>query len=144
MKKINFLLFLMLVPCLAFGAVRGDSNTRIGINRISQAGARIPVITTAATVHTAQSVAVPTTTQKTMTNVSKTSDSDNNNSQSSKETVVNSEVTEVIENIEPDTGNCRDAYRECMDEFCLLDESQGERCACSNNIIFPSTEFSSL
>ena len=31
-------------------------------------------------------------------------------------------------------ADCRDAYRECMDNFCLLDESQGERCACSNNI----------
>ena len=30
--------------------------------------------------------------------------------------------------------DCRDAYRECMDNFCLLDESQGERCACSDNI----------
>ena len=32
------------------------------------------------------------------------------------------------------SSDCRDAYRECMDEFCLLDESQGERCACSDNI----------
>ena len=32
------------------------------------------------------------------------------------------------------SGNCRDMYRECMDQFCLLDESQGERCACSDNI----------
>lgn len=32
------------------------------------------------------------------------------------------------------SGDCRDAYRECMDQFCLLDESQGERCACSDNI----------
>ena len=31
-------------------------------------------------------------------------------------------------------GDCRDAYRECMDNFCLLDENQGERCACSDNI----------
>ena len=30
--------------------------------------------------------------------------------------------------------NCRDAYRACMDEFCLLDESEGYRCACSSNI----------
>ena len=30
--------------------------------------------------------------------------------------------------------NCRDAYRACMDEFCLLGESEGERCACSDNI----------
>ena len=34
----------------------------------------------------------------------------------------------------PKSGNCRDAYRECMDEFCLLDESEGHRCACSSNI----------
>jgi len=32
------------------------------------------------------------------------------------------------------TGDCREAYRSCMDNFCLLDESQGERCACSENI----------
>ena len=31
-------------------------------------------------------------------------------------------------------GDCRAAYRQCMDDFCLLDENQGERCACSNNI----------
>ena len=30
--------------------------------------------------------------------------------------------------------NCRDAYRQCMDEFCLLDETEGGRCACSDNI----------
>ena len=30
--------------------------------------------------------------------------------------------------------DCRSAYRACMDEFCLLDESEGERCACSSNI----------
>ena len=30
--------------------------------------------------------------------------------------------------------NCREAYRACMDEFCLLSESEGERCACSENI----------
>lgn len=29
---------------------------------------------------------------------------------------------------------CRDAYRECMDDFCMLDESEGGRCSCSNNI----------
>lgn len=32
------------------------------------------------------------------------------------------------------SGSCRDAYRQCMDEFCLLDESEGYRCACSANI----------
>ncbi|MBD5389161.1 hypothetical protein HDR63_02810 [bacterium] len=32
------------------------------------------------------------------------------------------------------SASCRDAYRDCMDEFCLLDESEGFRCACSDNI----------
>ena len=32
------------------------------------------------------------------------------------------------------SGDCRKNYRACMDEFCLLDESEGERCACSSNI----------
>ena len=33
-----------------------------------------------------------------------------------------------------DNTECRAAYRECMDDFCLLDESEGERCSCSDNI----------
>lgn len=32
------------------------------------------------------------------------------------------------------SASCRDAYRDCMNEFCLLDESEGMRCACSDNI----------
>lgn len=36
--------------------------------------------------------------------------------------------------VSEDPAGCRDAYRNCMDQFCLLDESQGERCACSDNI----------
>ena len=32
------------------------------------------------------------------------------------------------------SSDCRDAYRACMDEFCMLDESEGYRCACSSNI----------
>lgn len=30
--------------------------------------------------------------------------------------------------------DCREEYRACMDDFCLLDESEGERCSCSDNI----------
>ncbi|MDR3208713.1 MAG: hypothetical protein LBT45_02575 [Rickettsiales bacterium] len=32
------------------------------------------------------------------------------------------------------TQSCHDDYVDCMDQFCLLDESEGERCACSDNI----------
>lgn len=34
---------------------------------------------------------------------------------------------------EPVGASCDD-YEDCMDQFCLLDESEGERCACSDNI----------
>jgi len=30
--------------------------------------------------------------------------------------------------------NCRDAFRNCMDDFCLRDATEGERCACSSII----------
>jgi hypothetical protein len=32
------------------------------------------------------------------------------------------------------SADCRTAYRDCMDQFCLLDESEGARCACTDNI----------
>lgn len=52
------------------------------------------------------------------------------------------EIVEVKETTEPekvaekklDGEECRDAYRECMDEFCMLDESEGGRCSCSDRI----------
>ena len=36
--------------------------------------------------------------------------------------------------IEKNSATCREAYRDCMDQFCLLDATEGERCACSSNI----------
>ena len=42
------------------------------------------------------------------------------------------EPVPVPEPVQPE--NCRDAYRQCMDDFCLLDETEGNRCACSDNI----------
>jgi hypothetical protein len=30
--------------------------------------------------------------------------------------------------------DCKTAYNDCMNQFCLLDESEGARCACSDNI----------
>lgn len=43
---------------------------------------------------------------------------------------------EIVEDDESDVvaGGCREEFRACMDEFCLLDESEGYRCACSSNI----------
>ena len=41
---------------------------------------------------------------------------------------------EAIVNAIMGPDECRTAYRECMDDFCLLDESEGGRCSCSDNI----------
>ena len=55
-------------------------------------------------------------------------------------TPAKTEKVEVVEEDEEDdedestSADCRDAYRECMDEFCLMDESEGDRCSCSDNI----------
>lgn len=55
-------------------------------------------------------------------------------------TPAKTEKVEVVEEDEEDDedestfADCRDAYRECMDEFCLMDESEGDRCSCSDNI----------
>ncbi|MDW2994631.1 MAG: hypothetical protein R8N24_01215 [Alphaproteobacteria bacterium] len=51
------------------------------------------------------------------------------------EEVYADEGSEIIEEqASPAPKSCRDAYRSCMDEFCLLDESEGYRCACSSKI----------
>ena len=129
MKLFNFLSLLMLVPTVAFGAVRGDSNTRVGVPRGSQTASRMPMVVTAATVQTAQSVATNANTGTTQ-NTQNTS----NNNQTNTETNTTQTNTTQAETVDATPANCRDAYRQCMDEFCLLDESQGERCACSDNI----------
>ncbi len=97
-------LFMLVLPAVAFGAGRGDGSARIGMNRGGQAAVRIP---SSSSHITELGVSADNGTTATV----------ENNSESEKE-----------------SGDCRDAYRECMDNFCLLDENQGERCACSNNI----------
>lgn len=112
----------VLFPGMVFGAVRTDA-ARIGVQRVSAAGARMPSGT---------SVKV-----KAVADVASETEG----------VVVDSEdfvVDDVVlpdesggignTNDETNTANCRDAYRTCMDEFCLLDESEGYRCACSSNI----------
>ncbi|MFQ6703519.1 MAG: hypothetical protein ACLRFP_00325 [Alphaproteobacteria bacterium] len=132
MKNIKILPLLLLLPTVAFGATRGDSSTRVGVTRVSQAAARIPAITTVAPVQTAHSVSVPANKNTTVTTTSNTVQTNNETVQTQTESVDVAEEPETTSSETPQ--NCRDAYRQCMDEFCLLDESQGERCACSDNI----------
>ena len=117
----------MLLPTVVFGATRVDSSSRVGVMRGSQTASRMPAVVTSATVQAAQSAAVNANTNNTQ------NASSNNQVTNETQTVVSQ--TETVEPVADATStNCRDAYRQCMDEFCLLDESQGERCACSDNI----------
>lgn len=129
MKMIKFLSLLVLAPTVAFGATRGDSSTRVGVPRGSQTASRMPMVVTAAAVQTAQSVTVNSN-ANTVQNTQNVS----NNNQTNTEKQTDAPQTETVATVDATPTNCRDAYRQCMDEFCLLDESQGERCACSNNI----------
>lgn len=119
--KLLFSLFL-LVPGLAFGADRSTSSVRVGVTRMSQAGARAPNMT----------VNIQPTTGNNAAPTVSTKPSGGGNDNSSSSAVVDEKVEEKTPAVS--TESCRDAYRACMDEFCLLDESEGSRCACSSNI----------
>ena len=117
---------LVLVPGMSFAAVR-DSNARVGVQRVSMAGARAPNIS--ANITTASGGKAngnPTMSSKVSSAAVEVADEVD----VAEEIVVSEEVGSAA----PKTGNCREAYRACMDEFCLLDESEGYRCACSSNI----------
>ncbi len=127
MKTGIFAVLMFLTPCVV-GAVTGRdaTNARIGMAgvRTSQAGTRIVAPTQPNTRVSGNSmektdVAVNAVVVNEVTDVAESPNTD------SMEGLKNETVT---------NENCRDSYRECMDEFCLLDESEGMRCACSDNI----------
>lgn len=119
MKLKVFLACMFLLPGIATAADRSDA--RVGVPRASQAGARAP---TSAKSYVASSE-----------NISETAV--NSGAVEQKNTLQKS--SDLDENTQNSTNNsklngCRDEYRSCMDQFCLLDESEGSRCACSSNI----------
>lgn len=125
MKLGIFLGLLFLLPGFADAATRGDTAVRIGVNRMSQAG-----------VHSANmspNLGATTTNMPTL-NINpgvsgSTGGNTGGNSSGDAET-----GTDDKADVETGSKTCRDAYRECMDQFCLLDETEGNRCACSSNI----------
>lgn len=117
--KISLLVLLsVLMPSVSFAAVRGE-DARVGVQRISMVGVRGP--------NMAQTI---TTTSKTDT-VGQLSTGDKVPDSGDDDT----SADDTTDGSSPAPNqNCREAYRACMDEFCLLDESEGYRCACSANI----------
>ena len=117
--KIRILATLLaLVPGVSFAVTRGD-NVRVGVQRISMAGVHAPNMSVNI------SKGVKTNTGTTVKPV-QPDDSDGSDADGEEK---EDTVTTPSENT-----TCREAYRACMDEFCLLDESEGYRCACSSNI----------
>ena len=106
MKIRTFAVLLCLVPCLALAA--GAENPR-NTARVSMAGAR-------------------NISAKNLNLVSGSSGGTTGTINVKPTTSTGGGDTSSV------STNCREAYRACMDEFCMLSESEGERCACSENI----------
>ena len=109
--RLGFLATLLCVmPGLAFSATRG-TEARVGVGRGSNTVAtRMPSLSAHVETAMAEDLAVDT--------------AGTGDGQQAEDKPVKP-VTST---------NCREGYRACMDEFCLLDESEGYRCACSSNI----------
>ena len=117
--KISLLVLLsVLMPSVSFAAMRGE-DARVGVQRISMVGVRGPNM--AQTITSAPKAEVSTQ-PSTGDKVPDSGDDDTS-------------ADDTTDGSSPAPNqNCREAYRACMDEFCLLDESEGYRCACSANI----------
>ncbi|MBR5153455.1 MAG: hypothetical protein IKW57_01530 [Alphaproteobacteria bacterium] len=109
---------LVLIPGVAVAAQR-DNNARVGVQRISMAGVRGP--------NMAQNIPSTVTTND-------GGQIENNGGTTVPDSSVDEPDVPQENDKKPNSKDCREAYRACMDEFCLLDESEGYRCACSANI----------
>lgn len=118
-----FVLLLCMSPVVAFAAAR-DDGARVGVRRMSMAGAHSPNITAnlGATAKPTASVTMTTNPGGATPPVTQ------------PDTPAAPTPDTPADNKNKSSNECRDAYRACMDEFCLLDESEGYRCACSANI----------
>ena len=124
MKLGLFLGLLCLLPGFAGAATRDDSAVRVGVSHVSQAGVHAPNMSPNLS---STSTSMPTlnvnpgVTRPSAGGESSKPEAGGTSDENKDDSVVTSQ-------------SCRDAYRACMDEFCLLDESEGNRCACSSNI----------
>lgn len=100
---------LVLVSGVSFAATR-DDGARVGVRRVMKAGTSVPSIASKAL-----------------------TDGQVGNTQTATDTTTEPQAATTTA-VAVSEEDCREAYRTCMDEFCLLDESEGYRCACSSNI----------
>ncbi len=116
MKIKSLALVLVLLPTVVFAATRDGGNSRVGVRASMSSMTPAQKVTGVKKTSTpaVQSAPKATTTEEKLADVTPEA-----------EQIVNAVIG-------PD--ECRDAYRECMDDFCMLDESEGGRCSCSDNI----------
>ena len=134
---------LLVFPAVVYGATRDSSAVRVGVGRLNQVASRMPAI--AGVVVNSKSVQAEAA-GDTQSSV------DAGNAVVANETAVTTEtsaetksvVAESLSSVKAAVGDCREAYRQCMDDFCLLEESQGERCACSDNINLAKSKIKSV
>ena len=124
---------LCLVPFAADAAAPRRENARVGVQRVSMAGTR--TINSSGTSKT-QEKTKNTTPSKVVAEEYEDEYIEEYDSDYSDEEQYEDEYTdeEVVSSSDAAPKDCREAYRSCMDEFCLLDESEGYRCACSSKI----------
>ena len=132
--KIQILAVLLtLVPFVADGASRGG-NARVGVNRVAAAGQRMPTMTTKVAGN--KSVETPSVSDKAeevpeedeyVPDVDEELDDDSDqgsvDSDDDKDDAGQDAEDEVVESKPVRSDECRETYRACMDEFCLLDEA---------------------
>jgi hypothetical protein len=127
MKLKAFFVLFCLMPGLVLAATGRSEDARVGINRISQTAARVvPVAAQPSAAATLPVMSLPVTSAAVAHLQVKPSPAPT--------PVTPPALVQVPEPTPAPSGNCRDEYRTCMDEFCMLDESEGQRCACSDNI----------
>lgn len=115
MKIKQIVLCFCLIPVAAWAAER-DNNARVGVIRSTSPAVKMVAATPVK--QSSTNAPVATVEQRSV------------------------EVTETISAasepapVDPvaESESCREVYRQCMDDFCLLDETEGNRCACSDNI----------
>ncbi len=123
---------LCLMPCVADAATPRRENARVGVQRVSMAGTRT---VNAAVSQNKSSAAVVVEEEPEYDFVEDDAEYDEYLAPED-EYYEEDVVTEEYGDATPVAGgqDCRESYRACMDEFCLLDESEGYRCACSSKI----------
>lgn len=135
--KIKFLVLLLAVaPGVSFAVSRAESS-RVGMQRAPMAASRSNSMVKNLNTSVKSDVVEKLDNESVLNENNAVDDYENDMGAVQEKDDVSEDFVveyETVASPAPVSKGCRDAYRECMDEFCLLDESEGYRCACSSNI----------